>query len=64
MDLTSFGMGARLVHHDVCNNRATLAFQGSQLKIDVAMLGDDFPFKIDALFQFIGDLQRDEVRVR
>jgi hypothetical protein len=28
------------------------------------MLGDDFPFKIDALFQFIGDLQRDEVRVR
>lgn len=51
----------RLVQHDVRRNRAILAFQGSHLKIDVAMLGDDFPFKIEALFQFIGDLQRDEV---
>jgi hypothetical protein len=51
----------RLVSHDVVKNVATLQHQNMKLRVNVAMLGDDFPFKIDALFQFIGDIQRDEV---
>ena len=50
-----------MVEVHVANSWATIEYKGSRLLVDTSLLGP-FPFKIDSLFQFIGELESKDVR--
>jgi hypothetical protein len=49
-----------MVEVHVGNSRATIEYKGSRLAVDTSLIGS-FVYKIDSLFQFIGELEDNDV---
>ena len=51
----------RLKQVDVNNNTALIEYKDAQLLVDTSFLGDSWQFKINSLFQLIGEIEQREV---